>query len=45
MTHLDLLVVGGGPAGAALAASMSRSGASVLLVESARHPRPKACAE
>jgi len=45
MTHMDLLVVGGGPAGSALAAQMARAGASVLLVESARHPRPKACAE
>jgi len=45
MTHLDLLVIGAGPAGSALAASMARAGASVMLVESARHPRPKACAE
>ncbi|HEX9610198.1 MAG TPA: NAD(P)/FAD-dependent oxidoreductase [Candidatus Limnocylindria bacterium] len=45
MRHVDLLVVGAGPAGSALAASMSRAGASVLLIESSRHPRPKACAE
>lgn len=45
MTHVDVLVVGAGPAGSTLAASMSRAGASVMLVESARHPRPKACAE
>ncbi|MCA1588115.1 MAG: NAD(P)/FAD-dependent oxidoreductase [Chloroflexi bacterium] len=45
MTHVDLLVIGAGPAGSALAATMSHAGASVLLVETARHPRPKACAE
>ena len=45
MTRLDALVVGAGPAGAAFAARMARAGASVLMVESARHPRPKACAE
>lgn len=45
MTHVDVLVVGAGPAGAALAGRMARAGASVLLVESAMHPRPKACAE
>ena len=41
----DVLVVGAGPAGAALAARLARSGAQVILVEAARHPRPKACAE
>ena len=45
MTHVDVLVVGAGPAGSALAAGLARAGASALLVESARHPRPKACAE
>ncbi|MEP7081994.1 MAG: NAD(P)/FAD-dependent oxidoreductase [Chloroflexota bacterium] len=45
MTRVDVLVVGAGPAGSALAAGMARAGASVLMVESARHPRPKACAE
>lgn len=45
MTRVDVLVVGAGPAGSALAAAMARGGASVLLVESAAHPRPKACAE
>ncbi len=45
MTHVDLLVIGAGPAGSALAASMARAGASVMLVEAARHPRAKACAE
>ncbi len=44
-TRCDVLVVGAGPAGAALAAGLARSGAQVVLVEAARHPRPKACAE
>ena len=45
MTSVDVLVVGAGPAGSALAAGLVRAGASVLLVEAAAHPRPKACAE
>jgi len=43
-TH-DVLVVGGGPAGAATAAYSARAGLRVLLVDRARFPRPKACAE
>lgn len=45
MTRYDVLVSGAGPAGSALAAGLARAGASVLLVEAAEHPRPKACAE
>jgi geranylgeranyl reductase family protein len=41
----DLLVVGGGPAGASTAAWAARAGLDVLLVERARFPRHKACAE
>lgn len=41
----DVLVIGAGPAGSALAAAAARRGFDVLLVEAARHPRPKACAE
>ncbi len=41
----DVLVVGGGPAGAATAAFAARAGLSVLLVERARFPREKPCAE
>jgi menaquinone-9 beta-reductase len=45
VNRVDVLVVGAGPAGSATAAALARAGASVLLVDSARHPRPKACAE
>jgi len=45
MTSVDVLIAGAGPAGSALAAALARGGASVLLVESAVHPRPKTCAE
>ena len=45
MTSVDVLVVGAGPAGSALAARLASAGASVLLAEAAEHPRPKACAE
>jgi menaquinone-9 beta-reductase len=45
MTSVDVLVVGAGPAGSALAARLAGEGASVLLAEAAEHPRPKACAE
>ena len=40
-----LLVIGGGPAGASTAAWAARAGLDVLLVERARFPREKACAE
>lgn len=43
--RLDAVVVGAGPAGSAIAASLATSGARVVLVERAHHPRPKACAE
>jgi geranylgeranyl reductase family protein len=45
MSSIDVLIAGAGPAGSALAAALAREGASVLLVEAAEHPRPKACAE
>ena len=41
----DLLVVGGGPAGASTAAWCARAGLDVLLVERERFPREKACSE
>ncbi|MEX0709836.1 MAG: NAD(P)/FAD-dependent oxidoreductase [Chloroflexota bacterium] len=41
----DVLVVGAGPAGSAVAAALASQGTDVLLVEARAHPRPKACAE
>jgi len=41
----DLLVLGAGPAGSALAAAAAARGCDVMLIEAAHHPRPKVCAE
>ena len=41
----DVLVIGGGPGGAATAAHAARAGLRVLLVDRAVFPRPKPCAE
>jgi geranylgeranyl reductase family protein len=41
----EVLIVGGGPAGAATAALLAQRGHDVLLLERARFPREKACAE
>jgi flavin-dependent dehydrogenase len=41
----EVVVVGGGPAGSATAALLARAGRDVLLVDRARFPRDKACAE
>jgi len=40
-----VLVVGGGPAGASVAFALARRGVEVLVVDRARFPRPKPCAE
>lgn len=40
----DVVVVGGGPAGAAAARAAVLAGARTLVLERARPPRPKACA-
>ncbi len=41
----DAVVVGGGPAGSAVAIELGRRGMRVALLEKSRHPRPKACGE
>ncbi len=41
----DIIVVGAGPSGASTAALAARAGARVLLLDRARFPRHKACAE
>lgn len=41
----DVTIVGGGPAGSALAILLGRRGVEVLLYEKARHPRLKPCGE
>jgi menaquinone-9 beta-reductase len=41
----DVVVVGGGPAGASAATHLARAGLDVLLLDKAVFPREKACAE
>jgi flavin-dependent dehydrogenase len=41
----DVIIVGGGPAGAATATHLARAGRAVLLLERAQFPRDKPCGE
>jgi len=45
MTVRDAIVIGAGPAGSATAAFLAERGLDVVLLERARFPRPKPCAE
>jgi menaquinone-9 beta-reductase len=41
----DVVIVGGGPAGSSLAFNLARAGLRVVVLDRARFPRPKPCAE
>jgi menaquinone-9 beta-reductase len=43
--RFDVVLAGGGPAGAATALLLARAGVAVAVVDRAHFPRPKACAE
>lgn len=43
--HVDVAIVGGGPAGAAAAITLARNGAQVVLCEKAHFPRDKCCGD
>jgi len=45
MPIYDLIVIGGGPAGASAAITAARSGARVLVLERGKFPRHKVCGE
>jgi geranylgeranyl reductase family protein len=45
MTHYDVLIVGGGPAGASTAALTARAGLSTLVLERTHFPREKVCGD
>jgi flavin-dependent dehydrogenase len=45
MLDADVLVVGGGPAGSSIAHALATRGLDVMVVDRARFPRPKPCAE
>jgi geranylgeranyl reductase family protein len=43
--HVDVAVVGGGPAGVAAAIELSRAGRSVAIIDKATFPRDKCCGD
>jgi len=45
MSDSDVLVVGGGPAGASVSFALASAGVRVCVLDRARFPRPKPCAE
>lgn len=45
MNEVDVLVVGGGPAGATAAIALARAGWTIAIVEKASFPRRKVCGE
>ncbi len=45
MLATDVVVVGGGPAGAAAAITLARAGRDVVVVDKARFPRDKCCGD
>lgn len=45
MLTTDVVVVGGGPAGAAAAITLARAGLDVVLIDKARFPRDKCCGD
>ena len=44
-SRAQVVIVGGGPAGSSLGFALARAGIDVLLLDRARFPRPKPCAE
>ena len=43
--RMDVIIAGGGPAGASTAFHLARRGVRVMVVDRARFPRAKPCAE